>query len=403
MPCSPGKARLLLKQQKAKVIRTMPFTIQLTVATGETTQPITLGVDSGYEHIGLSAVTEKQELFSAEVLLRKDVSRLITERKMYRKTRRSRKTRYRKCRFLNRIAKFKRNPLAPSIQHKLDSHLRIIGKVAEILPVTRIVVETANFDIQQLRADLGGKGKLHSNQYQRGEQLGFANVKAYVLHRDGYQCQHCKGHGRKQLTKDVKLHVHHIVKRSEGGSERPDNLVTLCKVCHDKLHAGSIQLNVKVTKGFRAETFMSTVRKRLIVELQKVYGQITSVVETFGYVTKTIREQLGLVKSHQNDAFCITNGSIQSRCVQITAEPKRRNNRCLQLNRKGFKPSIRRQRYGYRPKDNVFIMNLWYKVKGVHCKGSRIMVLDKLDRVKSFATKLIEKHYYQNGWGFSYI
>ena len=57
MPCSPAKARLLLKEKKAIVKRRTPFTIQLTIATGEAKQPITLGVDSGYKHIGLSATT----------------------------------------------------------------------------------------------------------------------------------------------------------------------------------------------------------------------------------------------------------------------------------------------------------------------------------------------------------
>ena len=55
MPCSPAKARLLLKEKKAIVVRRTPFTIQLTIATGETKQPVSLGVDAGYKHVGLSA------------------------------------------------------------------------------------------------------------------------------------------------------------------------------------------------------------------------------------------------------------------------------------------------------------------------------------------------------------
>ena len=67
MPTTPRKARILLKEDKAKVIKRTPFTIQLKYATGETKQEITLGVDSGYENIGISAITEKKELYSAEV------------------------------------------------------------------------------------------------------------------------------------------------------------------------------------------------------------------------------------------------------------------------------------------------------------------------------------------------
>ena len=82
MPCSPAKARILLKEKKAVVTRRMSFTIQLTIATGETKQPVTLGVDAGYKHVGLSACTEKAELFASEVELRQErraiVHRVLT-------------------------------------------------------------------------------------------------------------------------------------------------------------------------------------------------------------------------------------------------------------------------------------------------------------------------------------
>ena len=80
MPTTPCKARKLLKQGKAKVVKREPFTIQLLYATGETKQDITLGVDAGSKIIGLSATTDKQELFSAEVELRNDIVQLLSER-----------------------------------------------------------------------------------------------------------------------------------------------------------------------------------------------------------------------------------------------------------------------------------------------------------------------------------
>ena len=45
MPCSPRKARLLLREGKAKVINYTPFIIQLTYATGETVQEVSIGID----------------------------------------------------------------------------------------------------------------------------------------------------------------------------------------------------------------------------------------------------------------------------------------------------------------------------------------------------------------------
>jgi hypothetical protein len=56
MPTRPSKARKLLKQGKATVKRVKPFTIQLTYETTTYTQPVTLGMDSGYSHIGFSVV-----------------------------------------------------------------------------------------------------------------------------------------------------------------------------------------------------------------------------------------------------------------------------------------------------------------------------------------------------------
>lgn len=389
MPCSPVKTRILLKQGKAKVVKRTPFIIQLTVATGETTQPITLGVDSGYGHIGLSAVTNKMELFSAEVNLRSNIVRFMSERKMYRRNRRYHKTRYRKSRFLNRVRTKHKGWLAPSIQHKLDSHSRLIHILHKILPITKVVIEVANFDIQKIKnPDITGK------DYQRGEQLGYNNSRAYVLHRDDHKCQYCKGKSHDKI-----LTVHHLISRQTGGN-RPDNLITLCKTCHSKHHAGTVQLKINILKGYRAESFMSLIRLRLVDCLKQWYRLVEI---THGYITKTVREQLGLVKSHVNDAFVIASGNNQTRCTQFIVDPKRRNNRSLQLNRKGFRPSMRRQRYLYRPKDSVFIKGIWYVVKGMHSYGKQIAVFDKLGKVRSFSTKFIEQHYYQNGWRFNYV
>ena len=102
MPCSPGKARLLLKQQKARVVKRTPFTIKLLHGSAGYKQPITLGVDAGSKHVGLSASTEKRELYSEEFTPRNDVVELLSTRRQNRRSRRNRKTRYRAPRFNNR-------------------------------------------------------------------------------------------------------------------------------------------------------------------------------------------------------------------------------------------------------------------------------------------------------------
>ena len=102
MPCSPPKARKLLRAGKAVPVRRTPFVIQLTVPTGETKQPITLGVDAGYKHVGLSATTAKEELLASEVELRQDVTGLLSDRLALRRARRNRKTRHRAPHFSQR-------------------------------------------------------------------------------------------------------------------------------------------------------------------------------------------------------------------------------------------------------------------------------------------------------------
>jgi len=314
MPCSSRKARVLLKEAKATVVRRNPFTIQLNIATGEVVQPTTLGVDSGYNSLGLSAVSQDKELYRAQVRLREDLVKLNSERREYRRARRYRKTWYRSQRFLNR--KKPQGWLAPSIQHKLDSHIKLINKVKEILPISKIIIEVAAFDIQKIKnPEIEGEG------YQSGKQAGFWNVREYVLHRDNHQCQHCKG-----KSKCAVLEVHHIVSR-QTGTDRPENLITLCSVCHDKVSKGQLELKVKSSKGFKAETFMSTVRWKLVNKLRELGNEVTY---TYGYITKQKRIELGIQKSHSNDAFVIAGGTTHKRTIwEDFIKQTRKSNRKL--------------------------------------------------------------------------
>ena len=215
MPCSPAKARHLLKAGKAVVRRRTPFTIQLRIATGETKQSVTLGVDAGAKHVGLSAATEKEEVFASEVELRQDITGLLAARLSLRRDRRHRKTRYRAPRFLNRVRSKHKGWLAPSVENRIQAHMSRIDAICGLLPVTKIVIETASFDIQKIKhPDVEG------TDYQQGDQLGFWNVREYVLFRDGHVCQHCHGH-----SKDKILNVHHLESRQTGG-DAPNNLIT---------------------------------------------------------------------------------------------------------------------------------------------------------------------------------
>ena len=424
MPTTNAKARILLREKKAIVKEVKPFTIQLTYKITTYTQPTTLGIDSGYLNIGFSAVTDDKELIGGEVELLQGVSQRIQKRAMYRNNRRSR-LRYRKPRFDNRA--IPKGWLAPSIEHKLDSHIRFIDKVKELLPITNIIVEVANFDIQKIKnPDIQGE------EYQQGEQMGFWNLREYILHRDNHECQNpnCKNKDKNPI-----LQVHHIVFKSNGGTDMPSNLITLCNKCHTStnhkkgkfLHEWQT-IKPKI-KGFKDATFMSMVRWRLANLLGCAY--------TYGYVTKTKRIELGLEKSHYNDAFVIAGGSNQIRVEPIIFEQIRRNNRSLEkfydakyvdirtgkkasgseLNNgrrsrnknhntenlrqyRGEKVSkgrrsIRKQRYFYQPNDLVKYENKIYTIKGSQ-NGGKYVALREIKKVPR--VDLLEPYRFRSGF-----
>ena len=313
MPTTPARARKMLRDGKATVAQRTPFTIRLTVQTKEYTQPVTLGIDAGSKTIGVSAGTEKEELYSSEITLRDDIVELLSEKRQYRRTRRNR-LRYRKPRFLNR--KKDNGWLAPSIQHKIDSHLKIVGSIHKILPVSKIIVEVASFDLQKIKnPDIQGE------EYQMGEQLDFWNVREYVLFRDDHKCQHC--HGK---SKDKILNVHHIESRKTGG-DAPGNLVTLCETCHNKYHKGDIQLKIKRGQSLKDAAFMGIMRWAFYNKLKELYPNVSF---TYGYLTKNTRIQNGLEKTHAADAYCIA-GNMESERTDTWYVQKfvRKNNRSL--------------------------------------------------------------------------
>ena len=293
MPCKEAKARKLLKQNTAKIYKREPFTIQLLFECENQTQDIMLGVDAGSKHIGLSATTNSKELYSADVELRNDIVNLLSTRREARRTRRNR-LRYRAPRFNNRIRSKNKGWLAPSIEQKIQCHFQVIQDVHNILPITKIIVETASFDIQKIK-----KPYISGKDYQEGEQLDFWNVREYVLARDQHTCQCCKG-----KSKDHILNVHHIESRRTGGNA-PNNLITLCETCHKGYHIGTVQLpqNIKRGTSFKDAAFMGIMRWALYNRLKELYPNVSM---TFGYITKSIRIQNNLPKEHYIDARCIS-------------------------------------------------------------------------------------------------
>jgi len=312
MPCKEAKARKLLRDNLAIVVKREPFTIQLVFECENQVQDVTLGVDAGSKFIGLSATTDKKELYSAEVELRNDIVDLLSTRRQNRRTRRSR-LRYRKPRFNNRIKSKNKGWLAPSIENKIQTHFRIVEKLHLILPISKIIVETASFDIQKIKnSEISGK------EYQQGDMLDFWNTREYVLFRDNHQCQGRKG------CKGKILNVHHIESRKTGGNS-PNNLITLCEECHKDYHNGKLKLNLKRGKSFRNAAFMGIMRWSFYNRLKEIYPNVKM---TFGYITKNTRINNHLPKEHHIDALCISgNPTVERLWYYYYIKQVRKHNR----------------------------------------------------------------------------
>lgn len=421
MPTTERKARLLCESGKAEPVGYNPYQIRLLHGSSGYVQAADGGIDAGYGHVGFAAVNETEELVGGELTLLEGMVERREERAMYRRTRRGR-LRHRKPRGNRQYQP--EDWLAPSIQHKLDSHIQLAEqKLRGLVPIRRLTIEVANFDIQALKTP-----GISGVEYQQGEQANFWNVREYILHRDGHECQNpaCA-----HLDKPKPLQVHHLGYWQGDHSNRPNNLITLCVFCHTPanhqpggfLHGWQPKLN-----SFRPETFMTTVRWRLTEALEAE--------ATYGYVTKSKRIALSLSKSHHHDAFVIAGGTTQTRAETLYLEQIRRNNRSLQKfydaqyldTRTGKKTSgqklfsgrrtrnknlsgenlhvyrgeklskgrvsIRRQRYPYQPGDLVRFAGQKYVVKGIQNYGAYI----KLDGLpKPVKTALVSPLRWRKG------
>ena len=370
-----GKVRHLLKDGKAKCVKREPFTIQLLYDTPGRTQPVHLGVDAGFKHVGLSACTSEKELYSAECELRTDINKNLETRRSLRRSRRNRKTRYCKPRFQNRRHSKPKRWLAPSVREKADCHVTLVRKVIAILPVSEITIEMAPFDTQKLKADMLGLAVPKGTDYQHGEAEGYDNIKAYVKWRDGGRCRICGSH--------EKLEVHHRIQRKDGGTDTPPNLITACRSCHTRFHAGTLKgknahlmLPGKAVKPMNDAAFMTTMRWAVWNKLKKLGVPLHM---TFGYITAERRKQYGIEKSHRADARCISGlGNAEPADEWFAIKKVRCHNRQIHKQNPS-KSGVRRLAQncyvvrGFRLYDKVLAKGrLWY-IAGRRTKGAFVL------------------------------
>ena len=339
MPCKPQRARKLIKEKKAKVVNYKPYTIKLLYGSYGYTQPTNLGVDLASKNIGVAITSQDKVLSKGEIELRQDISSLIETKAILRRSRRSRKTRYRKCKFnfrnkrvfsapkgtklkpLKKGSNSKKNwrtlatnidssrPegwLPPSIQSRIDNTFFWIDKFYNLLPKCNLSIEVGKFDMAKMI-----NPEINGTDYQQGEAFGFYNTRYFVFARDNYTCQVCK------KSKDKILHTHHVIYKSKGGSDRAENLATVCDNCHThKNHQpGGVfyewMTKKKKMKTYKEPPFMNAMRLRVF----KKYPQANI---TYGSVTTPKRKELELSKTHYNDAIAISGiESIKSNCDEV--------------------------------------------------------------------------------------
>jgi len=348
MPTNPAKARILLKKKKAKVVNRTPFTIQLQYQTEERTQPITIGCDDGGIYVGLSAVSKNRVLLQEQIILRTDIKGKMDTRRSYRGSRRNRKTRYRKPRFLNRTRP--QGWLSPSIRSKKDAIVRAILKIP--LPKPSLIrLEDAYFDLQAMENPL-----ISGKQYQEGTLLYAKNFKSAAKTRDGHQCRVCKS--------IKELEVHHIKLVSKGGTDKISNLMTLCKTCHWNHHNKDLKLPKQKNNFYTSAAHVQQGKKYLQAKLKK----IAPLELTFGYITAHFRKKAEVEKSHVNDAVIIANrNAIPDPYFILTKNLEFRKRSLHEATaRKGRKEKNRTQK---RNKKNTFRLKGFQKLDTVRVFG----------------------------------
>jgi 5-methylcytosine-specific restriction endonuclease McrA len=317
MPCSEKRARKLLEAGRARVHRMLPFTIRLVDRQGRDCelQSMRLALDPGSKVTGMCVarveagngeggpVLHIAALF--ELQHRGHAIRdAMRRRSMLRHSRRSRNTRYRAHRFLNRGGD-RKGWMAPSLLHRVQTTMTWVRRLRNLVPITQLAQELVRFDTHLMQAHAEGR-HLEGVAYQRGELCGF-EVGEYLLAKWGRQCSYCD-------AEDVPLEKDHIHPRRDGGSDRVSNLTLACRPCnqskgsrdiweflaHDAMRLARILARAKAP--LRDAAAVNATRWRLHAELRSTGLP----VETgSGGLTKFNRTRLGIAKSHALDAACV--------------------------------------------------------------------------------------------------
>ena len=326
-----GHIRWLLKNEKAKVVNTRPFTVQLLYESKNNTQDIILGIDPGRTNIGVCAIASSGDpLLAANVETRnKEIPKLMAERKAYRQKHRSKSRRCARqrrakknnttvqngqmsrilpniekpiiCNYIrNKESRFcnRKRPkgwLTPTANQLLQTHLNIVNKICKFLPISKVCLEINKFAFMKL-----DDFTVYGEMFQNGPLKGYDGVKDAVNALQNGKCLLCD---------EPIAHYHHIVPRHKCGSEIVGNRCGLCEYHHHKVHTDSnceklLQEKIQgLQKQYDALGVLNQIMPKLVSELEVKY--LNNVCLTTGKITSNFRKQHNLYKDHFLDAYCI--------------------------------------------------------------------------------------------------
>ena len=337
-PIHPAQARQLLRNKKAAIFRRFPFVLILKESCQDPIiSPLRLKIDPGAKTTGIALVndTTGEIVFAAELKHRGFAIRdALTSRRQLRRSRRARKTRYRKPRFLNRTRP--KGWLAPSLQSRIENIKTWLNKLQRFAPIIAISQELVRFDIQLMQnPDIQGK------EYQQGTLAGY-ETREYLLEKWNRQCAYCE-------VKDVPLQVEHIHPRAKGGANSITNLTLSCEKCNTKKGTKDIKDFLKKDTN-RLEKILKQAKRPLadaaavnttrfaLLEALKATGLP---VETgSGGLTKFNRSQQNIDKTHWLDAACV--GKSTPKLIIKNVKPL-----LINANGHGSRQSCRTDKYGF--------------------------------------------------------
>lgn len=333
--CHAGKARKLLNQGKAVIHKRYPFVIRLKEQKeNEGNASYEVKIDPGSKVTGVAVVKNGNAVILGELHHKKGISEELKSRRDLRRGRRSRKTRYRRCKYPNKkgqknafVSSRPKGWLAPALKARVQQIQNLVTKLCRYTPVSSFAMELVKFDMQQMEnAEISGV------EYQQGELHGY-EVREYLLEKWGRRCAYC-------LETDVPLEVEHTHPKARGGSNRVSNLTLACRTCNEekgKLLLSEWSEHIKAKKTKRYQTIAKQIpmiekkRKQPLKDASAVNSTRWALYRALekttlpltvqsGAKTKMQRIQAGFPKEHYYDALCVGEPKVRSIKTSIVIE-----------------------------------------------------------------------------------